>query len=107
MDFSRDPLSFPHSSNFKQRLKMTTFHPFPRLIPELRSQIWALATEDRIIRVESRARASGWRSPTPAPAVTRACHESRELCNDHKSFASGLNPCYIWVNFNHNIIHIQ
>ncbi|KAL5326331.1 hypothetical protein ACEPPN_004015 [Leptodophora sp. 'Broadleaf-Isolate-01'] len=87
---------------------MATFHPFPRLIPELRAQIWALATEDRVVKVNGSSSSSrpGCWSPTPPPAVTRASRESRELCSYQKSFVSLSGSRYIWANFDHDVIHI-
>ncbi|RDL34592.1 uncharacterized protein BP5553_07720 [Venustampulla echinocandica] len=85
---------------------MATFHPFPRLIPEIRTQIWALATEDRVIRVNE----SNWGpwSPSPVPAITRACRESRKHCSYQKSFFSSIaGGRYIWVSFDHDTIHVR
>lgn len=85
---------------------MVNFYPFPRLVPEIRTQIWALATEDRVIRVNW-----GPRSPSPVPAITRACRESRKHCSYQKSFLSSSGSIarepYIWVNFDHDTIHVR
>ena len=83
---------------------MATFHPFPRLIPELRAEIWALAIENRVIRVKL---GEGFYSPSPVPAVTRVCRESRVYCAYQQGFNVGLSGRYIWVNFDYDIIHVQ
>jgi len=83
---------------------MATFHPFPRLIPELRAEIWALAVESRAIRVDS------WKashSPSPVPAVTQVCRESRACCAYQKYSDFGTSSNYIWLNFDYDIIHVQ
>jgi hypothetical protein len=84
---------------------MATFHCFPLLVPELRFRIWALATQDRAIRVK-RGDAGYW-SPSPVPAVTRACHESRKHCSFQKSFIVASKERYIWVNFDYDILHVR
>ncbi|CZS88169.1 uncharacterized protein RCO7_01135 [Rhynchosporium graminicola] len=90
---------------------MTTFALFPRLATELRAQIWGLAVEDRVIRIKENTHS--FFSATPAPAVTRACRESRACCSYQKSTAFDLCKAmqprqpYIWVNFDHDIIHIR
>ena len=83
---------------------MATFHPFPRLVPELRIQIWALAVENRIVRVKL---GKGFYSPSPVPAVTRVCRESRACCAYQKDFNVGSRGRHIWVNFEYDIIHVS
>ncbi|KAG4438474.1 hypothetical protein IFR05_006042 [Cadophora sp. M221] len=85
---------------------MATFHPFPRLVIEFRAQIWALATEERVLVVTDTKSPRGGGTTTPAPAVTRACRESRECCSYQKSFIYPHEPCYVWANFDHDIIHL-
>lgn len=86
-----------------------TFHPFPRLSPELRNHIWELTVEPRIVEVrvvwhrptplkvkvsEPGASTEKWmdkplppmrhlRSPTPAPAQLQTCREAREHLTKH------------------------
>lgn len=87
---------------------METFHPFPRLSLELRIQIWKLATDDRVLRVRKTwRRKQGYWSPTPAPAVTRACWESRQHCNYQKAFIIDSSPRYIWANFDRDVIKMR
>ncbi|KAK3955370.1 hypothetical protein QBC32DRAFT_379537 [Pseudoneurospora amorphoporcata] len=73
---------------------MTTFHPFPRLPPELRLRIWGLTVEPRTVdfRIANPERTMGFRidtingtpnnvvqlrSSTPRPATLQACREAR------------------------------
>ncbi|ORY17403.1 hypothetical protein BCR34DRAFT_610876 [Clohesyomyces aquaticus] len=87
---------------------MSNFHYFSRLPPELRIQIWGLATEDRVLRVrKTRDGQDGFWSPTPIPAVTRASFESREHCSYRKAFIIDLSTRYIWVNYDHDIIQMR
>merc|ERR1712225_174089 len=98
---------FPHLrtvSKPAERIKMATFHPFPRLVPELRAEIWALAIENRVIRVKL---GKGAYSTSPVPAVTRVCRESRLCCAYHKDFNVGSRGRHIWTNFDYDIIHVQ
>ncbi|KAH7412382.1 hypothetical protein BKA64DRAFT_658747 [Cadophora sp. MPI-SDFR-AT-0126] len=83
---------------------MATFHPFSRLIPELRAQIWALAVENRVVRVKL---GKAFYSPSPVPAVTRVCRESRACCAYRQDFNVGSGGRHIWVNFDYDIIHVQ
>ncbi|KAH6725073.1 hypothetical protein BKA61DRAFT_42778 [Leptodontidium sp. MPI-SDFR-AT-0119] len=83
---------------------MATFHPFPRLILELRAEIWALAVENRVVRVKL---GKGFYSPSLVPAVTRVCRESRACCAYQKNFNVGSRGRHIWVNFDYDIIHVQ
>ena len=87
---------------------MATFHPFPRLAPELRIQIWGFATEDRVLRVRKTLYDNqGHWSPTPVPAVTRACRESRDHCSYRKAFIADSSPRYIWANFDFDVIQTR
>jgi len=45
-------------------------------------------------------------SPSPVPAITRACRESRKHSSFQKSFITASTGRYIWVNFDHDTIHI-
>lgn len=100
---------------------MTSFHPFPRLPPELRRVIWNLSILPR--QVELRAVFEGeeeteeWcdtdypdfpvlkclHSCTMTPPVLQACRESRaylEIAGGYtKAFTGGEDPIYTWVNF--------
>ncbi|KAL5328472.1 hypothetical protein ACEPPN_001971 [Leptodophora sp. 'Broadleaf-Isolate-01'] len=82
-----------------------TFHPFPRLSFELRTRIWDLTVEPRIVEVcvvtrypkptkieLSNAYAEKWshnwplrhlRSSTAAPAQLQSCREAREYLTTH------------------------
>lgn len=91
----------------------TTFHPFPRLPLELRIQIWASAfDDDRVVKVRWAYSSGIYWSPTPAPAVTRACHESRKYCSYEQSFIfqkpfiSDNRLHFIWVNYDHDILQM-
>lgn len=86
-----------------------TFHPFPRLPLELRIQVWEVASEDRVLRVKKPwwSNIKYYSSPTPAPAVTRACRESRKHCSYQKAFTVDSYPQYIWTNFDCDIIQMR
>ncbi|KAF2128625.1 hypothetical protein P153DRAFT_376731 [Dothidotthia symphoricarpi CBS 119687] len=87
---------------------MATFHPFPRLPLELRTKIWGVATEDRVLKVRKTwHRNQGYWSPTPVPAVTRACRESREHCSYRKAFIIDSSPRYIWANFDCDVVQMR
>ncbi|KAF2106670.1 hypothetical protein BDV96DRAFT_470635, partial [Lophiotrema nucula] len=87
---------------------MAIFHPFPRLPIELRIQIWGFATEDRVLRVRKTWNHNqGYWSPTPVPAVTRACRESREQCRYRKAYTIDSSPRYIWTNFDCDVIQMR
>lgn len=51
----------------------------------------------------------GYRSPTPAPAVTRACRESRKYSSYRKHFSAARHhpERYFWMNPVHDIIQIR
>ncbi|KAK8122669.1 hypothetical protein PG984_011339 [Apiospora sp. TS-2023a] len=57
---------------------MATFHPFPRLPPELRAQIWRLTVEPRIVNIRTNS-FSQLISSTPVPTALHTCHEARSL----------------------------
>jgi hypothetical protein len=89
---------------------MATFHPFPNLPLELRILIWQHAAEERVVHL----RRAKWRepekfywTPTPPPAVTRTCRESRKYSSYIKAFTTALSPHYIWTNFDHDHIHMR
>ncbi|KAL5315446.1 hypothetical protein ACEPPN_016314 [Leptodophora sp. 'Broadleaf-Isolate-01'] len=86
---------------------MGTFHPFPHLVIELRAQIWALAIEDRAVEVTPIKPPWNWVTTTPVPSITGASRESRECCSYKKRFTSSTGDRYIWVNFDHDIIHVR
>ncbi|PVH77062.1 hypothetical protein DL98DRAFT_517503 [Cadophora sp. DSE1049] len=92
---------------------MSTFHPFPLLTPELRTQIFTLATPSRTIRINSSTSGQGFYSPTPPPPITRVNRESRQHSGYNRSFnSSGSNSNspdgrYVWVNFTHDTIHVR
>ncbi|OBT65597.1 hypothetical protein VE03_05519 [Pseudogymnoascus sp. 23342-1-I1] len=87
---------------------MATFYPFPRLTPELRIQIWRFAAEDRVLRVRKTWHLKqGYWSPTPVPAVTRACRESREHCSYQEAFIFESSSRYIWANFDYDVIQMR
>ncbi|KAK1778230.1 hypothetical protein QBC45DRAFT_414813 [Copromyces sp. CBS 386.78] len=86
---------------------MTTFHPFPRLPPELRLRIWELTVEPRTVdfRIADTERTMGFRieaingtpnnvvqlrSSTPPPATLQACREAR----NHLSSGGGRRVLY-------------
>jgi hypothetical protein len=87
---------------------MATFHLFPSLPLELRILVWQHAVEERVLVIRranwGRPDRSHW-SPTPPPAVTRACSESRKYCSYVKAFTTALSPCYVWTNFDCD--HVQ
>ncbi|KAK0121442.1 hypothetical protein ONS95_009736 [Cadophora gregata] len=91
----------------ENEIKVEIFHLFPHLIPELRIHIWALAIDDRVVKLPypSSIIPGRW-SPTLPPAVTRACHESRNHCS-YQRWSDCPGPSYIWVNFDHDIIQIK
>ncbi|KAH7408773.1 hypothetical protein DE146DRAFT_647137 [Phaeosphaeria sp. MPI-PUGE-AT-0046c] len=80
---------------------MAIFHLFARLPLELRMNIWAFASnEDRVVKVRRKRHPTrDYWSPSPVPAVTRACHESRKYCAYQKAFVSDGSFRYIWANF--------
>ncbi|KAF3001488.1 hypothetical protein E8E13_008738 [Curvularia kusanoi] len=86
---------------------MATFHPFPRLPLEIRIQIWeCFADENRVLKIRKLHLKEYW-SPTPVPAITRACRESRKYCSYTKRFAADGKLKYIWVDFKSDIIQMH
>jgi hypothetical protein len=92
-----------------QHRSMATFHPFPRLPLELRMQIWTQAvTHERVVKVRAcTGGARAYWSPTPAPAVTRACQESRKCCSYQPAFKVAESPRHIWTCFESDIIQLE
>jgi hypothetical protein len=82
----------------------TTFHHFPLLPAELRTQIWTYAAfEPRYLKLEYTEKGNKvdyFYICNPAP-VLYACQESRSqaLVFYRKAFSVRGNPRYIWVNF--------
>ncbi|KAH7140617.1 hypothetical protein EDB81DRAFT_869979 [Dactylonectria macrodidyma] len=91
---------------------MATFHPFPRLPFEIRTQIWEMTVEPRDLDVRSKNQYETWgktyylTSSTPIPGVMQACHESRNLGLYQRAFSYGEQPRYIWANFENDFICI-
>ncbi|KAM0331525.1 hypothetical protein ACHAQA_003202 [Verticillium albo-atrum] len=83
---------------------MAGFQAFPRLPAELRIKIWALAVPRRIVALEEGDGQDDFRSPTPPPALTQTCHESRNLGLYTRAFYSS-DAAYIWISFAHDTIH--
>ncbi|KAA8618518.1 hypothetical protein A1F94_005979 [Pyrenophora tritici-repentis] len=87
---------------------METFHPFPRFPLELRIQIWESAAElGRVVKVRKLHGTNHYSSPTPAPAVTRACRESRKYCVYQKIFVVDRSPRYIWTCLETDVIQMD
>ncbi|KAF4212958.1 hypothetical protein CNMCM6805_000361 [Aspergillus fumigatiaffinis] len=93
---------------------MAAFHLFPRLPFELRARIWQLTVEPRTVEVRVK-KDDGLRgkilhvtSSTPVPAVLQVCHEARNqgLYQQAFKFPSGVEPRYVWVNFEIDMISI-
>ncbi|KAK0766859.1 hypothetical protein N5P37_000588 [Trichoderma harzianum] len=96
----------------------TTFHPFPRLPSEIRSQIWALAVYPRLlhIRITPKKDTLGnsylhYASMIPQAELMHVCRESRQLAPYRKAFFTTLpgdsEARYIWVNFDEDMISLQ
>jgi hypothetical protein len=100
---------------------MADFHLFPRLPLELRIRIWKMAVEPREVRVGEqadiiheggrtlRSTRRYFNSPTPAPALLHACHESRYICEPlyTKACVYGSQPRYTWVNYDLDTIVVR
>jgi hypothetical protein len=96
---------------------MSTFHLFPHLPPELRIQIWQLATAPRILKLylnpdyygrHNHSRIQGYWSPTLPPAIIQVSREARKYSSYRKAFISNdQSPCYIWTDFTHDILQIR
>ncbi|RYP50302.1 hypothetical protein DL768_004155 [Monosporascus sp. mg162] len=105
---------------------MTTFHPFPRLPPELRARIWELTIEPRTVEVrivhkdpivppdalsENRRSVSHMVSLTPVPATLQACQEARNQGLYQQAFSEiagsdDVGRRYIWLNLEIDMISI-
>ncbi|KKP07072.1 hypothetical protein THAR02_00831 [Trichoderma harzianum] len=100
---------------------MTQFSDFPF---ELRSTIWMLTIEPRIVEIrfkiglvpplDKNRHVTQWgvlyaSSPTPVPAALQTCHEARSLLARHyeRAFTHGTEPRHVWVNFDMDIISID
>ncbi|EXF79054.1 hypothetical protein CFIO01_06376 [Colletotrichum fioriniae PJ7] len=90
---------------------MASFHIFSELPFELRIHIWHLAKEPRTLIVRTCDEPSKYRrqplestliycrSPNTVPAILQTCRESRNIGLYAKAFSGGLNPRYVWVDF--------
>lgn len=107
---------------------MTTFHLFPRLPFELRTRVWELTVEPRIVELrivskrttlpESARSEDGPReswvtvqrllSPTPVPAVLQTCREARNMGLYQQAFSelSSSEMRYVWLNLEIDMISI-
>ncbi|KAL7895632.1 hypothetical protein HDV63DRAFT_381904 [Trichoderma sp. SZMC 28014] len=96
----------------------TTFHPFPRLPFDIRSQIWALAAYPRLIHVRTTPKpdcpaslGNYFASMIPQAELMHVCRESRQLAPYQKAFFTTLpgdsEARYIWVNFNEDMICLE
>ncbi|KAG2416900.1 hypothetical protein HFD88_008117 [Aspergillus terreus] len=93
---------------------MTAFQLFPRLPFELRAQIWQLTVEPRTVEVRVKKDNGLWAqilhvtSSTPVPAVLQVCYEARNqgLYQQAFKFPWGVEPRYVWVNFETDMISI-
>ncbi|KAK2797391.1 hypothetical protein FQN50_009192 [Emmonsiellopsis sp. PD_5] len=88
---------------------MATFHPFPRLPFELRARIWELTVEPRTVEIRYKyghLKLLHVTSPTPVPAVLHACFESRNQGLYQRAFTQGVEPRYVWVNFDMDMVSI-
>ncbi|KAK7966303.1 uncharacterized protein PG986_000580 [Apiospora aurea] len=87
---------------------MSQFHPFPRLPPELRQQIWQLSLEPRELIIRSNNLSQTALQAKP-PAQLHACHESRAYLAGRlyvQAFRTKQNAnLYDWVNFDADIIY--
>lgn len=86
----------------------TAFHLFSRLPLELRIQIWEHAAFERLLIINGN-RHYGWWSPTPTPAVTRVCRESRKYASYRRHFMGARKhpERYIWMHPANDIIQIH
>lgn len=99
---------------------MATFHPFPRLPAELRSQIWKLTTEPRIVDVMLQYKRDEYGRQIdndkylvwhePSPAVLHTCREARHEMPHQKVFSELAGPegsrSYVWLALEIDMIHI-
>ncbi|KAF6812960.1 hypothetical protein CMUS01_12947 [Colletotrichum musicola] len=104
----------------------STFHPFPRLLFELRARIWELTVEPRVVELRVALPMRHIRFSTPVPAQLQTCREAREHLTTHhdarllyeKSFYEiAVRPRdegtpdpererYVWFNFEVDILSI-
>lgn len=90
-----------------------TFHLFPQLPSELRSQIWRLAaSEPRHIRLQTNRDNPliQYLIPSlPPPAILHTCQESRTEAQAYytKAFSVANAPQFIWTNFNVDTIEVE
>ncbi|KAJ2975821.1 hypothetical protein NQ176_g5303 [Zarea fungicola] len=104
-----------------------TFHPFPRLPVELRTLVWGLAIEPRIVDVRAIQGSRSSRGPsrdignvraysdpfipTPVPGVMHACQESRNQgLYERVPYTLSSDPPeerYAWINFDKDMIDLQ
>ncbi|KAL7917947.1 hypothetical protein ACQKWADRAFT_265977 [Trichoderma austrokoningii] len=93
----------------------TTFHPFPRLPFEIRSQIWAMAVYPRLVHLRTSPKSGPsprvghyFASKIPQAELMHVCRESRQLAPYQKTFFTTLpgdsEARYIWVNFDEDMI---
>ncbi|KAL6886744.1 hypothetical protein GGI43DRAFT_418279 [Trichoderma evansii] len=105
----------PNSNHFFTMA--TTFHPFPRLPFEIRSQIWALAAYPRQVHIRTTPQSGNrnhdyyYASLIPQAELMHVCRESRQLAPYRKAFFTTLpgdyEARYIWVNFEEDMICIE
>ncbi|KAI1120045.1 hypothetical protein F5Y10DRAFT_259170 [Nemania abortiva] len=91
-----------------------TFHPFSKLPPELRIQVWALAAGPRNLQIRRTPSTKypdlpttfAYSSPNPPPAVMHVCWEARQHAPYRKAFftPAATETKYIWVNFQEDMI---
>ncbi|KAI3554899.1 hypothetical protein CABS01_11693 [Colletotrichum abscissum] len=90
---------------------MASFHLFSELPFELRIHIWHLAKEPRTLVVRTCDEPAKYRrqplestliycrSPNTVPAILQTCREARNIGLYAKAFSGGLNPRYVWADF--------
>ncbi|KAF3484078.1 uncharacterized protein GIQ15_03402 [Arthroderma uncinatum] len=90
---------------------MAVFHLFPCLPSELRARIWELTVEPRTIEVGYKNTPYNETlhvmSSAPVPAILQTCYEARNQKGLYqRAFAFGIEPRYVWVNFEVDMISI-
>ncbi|KAK8064143.1 hypothetical protein PG996_008795 [Apiospora saccharicola] len=98
---------------------MSSYHPFPRLPPELQHEIWNLSIPPRQVELRPDIKGipmrnlmtrtwegcleNGFRSSTKTPPALQARRVSRAYLESaggySKAFTRDESPVYIWVNF--------